>query len=443
MAGRIFIIMAVILGLSRAAEAEAAELAFQEAWKIIASESKAQKASNYELEAAEEAKSRSKLHWLPRVYVDAKGYQTNDPGMSFFGTLSQRSVTAADFNPASLNHPESRWYTRGAIGLDLPLFEGGMKAAQVEMQGHFADGKRNSARQAKVGQFAEVAHIYGSLIGLGEQREKLESLNSSLDRLLKAYRIGDRSNQVGYSGLLGLKTLQNRLQGLLAENRASMKAQRAALEEMGLRREGWVPEKVKVQEFIQRAFASERRGESAATGALKGMALASEARARMEKARYLPRVGVFAEEYLFSGSRKTDNGFSAGLYLRWNLFSAEDYGIAKEASLSAAAFEMQALAAAEQEKAELRGASEAIEAVRENLELMEGSEALLEEQTKIAESLFRNGSINALQLVEVLSRRADLIVAHNDAKLSSLKLHAERARKTDFEIPGNREGAGI
>jgi outer membrane protein TolC len=424
---------------SFSAKASGVEVAFEDVWKTIAADSKSQQASKLEIKAATEARDRASLHWLPKVYLDARSYSTNDPGQSFFGLLSQRSVTSADFDPNRLNHPDNHIYTRGALGLDLPLFEGGMKAAQAEMSGHLLAGKSAELSQVKAAQFAEVAKVYGSVRGLEEQREKLEDQQTHLARLLGSYRLGSKSNPVGYSGLLGLKTLSNRVQGLLSENRAKERANRNALAELGFRPENWKPKNTSAIEFVDRYLAAPEGGVSPKLLGKKELASAAQGRALMEKARYLPKVGAFAEEFVFNGDRRLANGYMAGLYLQWSLFNPSDYGVAKEARLNAAAAEMQASASAEQERSEYAGLNEAISAIRENLKLLGESENLLSEQTRVATDLFKNGSINALQLVEALSRRTDLISAHLEAQLAFLNLSAERANKTHFKLPASME----
>ena len=59
----------------------------------------------------------------------------------------------------------------------------------------------------------------------------------------------------------------------------------------------------------------------------------------------------------------------------------------------------------------------------------------MSEQTRVTETLFKNGSVNTLQLVEVLSRRADLIVSQTEAHLGLIKTSAEMILKTQFTIP--------
>lgn len=422
------------------ADLKAAELTFGQVWAIIAKDSRALKASTFERDAASEARHRASRHWLPRLYLDAKGYQTNDPALSFFGVLSQRSVKTADFAPSALNEPGNNWFSRGSIGFDLPLYEGGMKASQAEIQEQVLAAKNALLEKTKVEQFLEVSRAYGAINALAEQREKFLDLQATINKISKAYQIGSKSNPVGYSGLLGIKTLANRIQGFIAENQARYLANKAMLEEMGLHREDWVPVRSTTLKFIDNNF-REATGVSAAVSAQDAMAHAARSHSKVEAAKYLPRIGAFAEKYLINGNRKTEGGYSAGFYLQWNLFNPNDYGLAKEARLNALAVEQSALAFAEQERADAKGLREAIRASRENLELMEKSEALLEEQTRVAENLFRNGSINALQLVEALSRRADLVSDHAETQMALLKLSAEQAKKTKFQIPVEYEGA--
>jgi hypothetical protein len=222
----------LLLGLSR--PALAADLTLEQVWDQISQASKEQQAARLEYQAASEAQARSSRHWLPRIYLDAKSYQTDDPGASFFGALAQRSVTSADFAPNSLNHPDAQLYSRGALGLDLPLYEGGMKVAQEAMQAHFAAAKGLEVSLTKLAQYSEVARAYGSLNALAEQTSKLEDLRAGLERVMKAYQLGNKSNPVGYSGLLGLKTVANSIKGQLAQNQASVQQIRKELAEMGL-----------------------------------------------------------------------------------------------------------------------------------------------------------------------------------------------------------------
>jgi hypothetical protein len=82
----------------------------------------------------------------------------------------------------------------------------------------------------------------------------------------------------------------------------------------------------------------------------------------------------------------------------------------------------------QKEKVEYVGLKESIIAIKSSLKLLDESEKFLEEQTKISHSLFKNGLINALQYVEVLSRRVDLIKSKSQAENQLIEVHSQLAK---------------
>jgi hypothetical protein len=69
--------------------------------------------------------------------------------------------------------------------------------------------------------------------------------------------------------------------------------------------------------------------------------------------------------------------------------------------------------------------------------LMDDSDKLLEEQAETAKNLFKNGSINALQLVEVLSRRVDLIDQQAMVEMEMAKARVLSAVNSGMEEPAH------
>lgn len=439
---QITILISVFLVQSVSVQAE--DIDFPTVWKIISEKSHAQKATQLESEASATTQGRAARHWLPRLYIDIKGYQTNDPGSSFIGLIEQRAVESTDFSPDAINHPDQHFYTRGALGVDLPLFEGGIKVAEYKMQKHLATSKENEVFTVRNEQYSEVAKTYGSIAVLSEQKNKLLEMNKTLERLLRSYRLGVKSNPVGHSGLLGLKSLSNRLQGVLNQYGAQSEALYAVLNEMGLERKtDWNPKFENVIKYTQQFMASESYVESTSSKSMKEKALASKEVSGMERARFLPRLGAFAESYVFNGNRATANGYTAGLYLQWNLFNPTDFGALKESKLRAAAAENFAEAVSQKERAEYQVLLKSSESLRANIELLNDSDKIMTEQVQVTENLFKNGSVNALQFVEVLSRRVDLIISQTDAQLSHIKTEADKILKTHFAIPHVVEGKSL
>lgn len=415
--------------------AQAEQVPFTKVWNSISQTSPGLKAAELQSQAAMEAKDRAERHWLPRLYLDARSYQTNAPGQSFFGLLEQRSLRQSDFNPDSINNPDSEVFTRGSLGVDLPLYEGGMKSAQFSLQNHLSQSQDHEAAGVRVEQYSEVAKAYGSLGLLEQQKQKLLNLKQIIDRLLKSYQIGVKSNPVGYSGLLGLKSLSNRVQGLLVQYEAQSQAYYVALKEMGFTTANWSPQAEETIVFVDKYLASQSAESSFQVESLKEKSLVAQEASKMEKARFLPRVGAFAESYIFNGSRDTANGYTAGVYLQWSLFNPSDYGTHKEAQIKSLAAQKYTEAMEQKERAEKLSLDQAIQALKSNIRLLEDSQKILVEQSQVAESLFKNGSINALQFVEVLNRRVDLVTSQSEAGLSLLQTSSQKVLKTRFELP--------
>ena len=106
---------------------------FDSLWKEVFQKSYQQKSAILEKEVNERTLSRANRHWLPRAYVAGQWFSTNDPTQVFFTNLGQRSVLQSDFNPSDLNNPGRKSFKTATLGLELPLYEGGMKSSQSSM----------------------------------------------------------------------------------------------------------------------------------------------------------------------------------------------------------------------------------------------------------------------------------------------------------------------
>lgn len=432
--------VAIVIGVLTCGSAYAKTLSFPQVWEQVSSLSSAQMAAKIGVQAAESQRDRASRHWVPRLYLDARGYQTNDPAASFMGILEQRKLEASDFSPDALNHPNSRFFSRGALGLELPLYEGGARLAQQEMLELEAKAQKQQSEQVTIDQYAFVGNAFGSIGALHRWQGEIQKLQESMQGLLKSYRLGSKSNPLGYSGLLGMQSLRKRLIALQRAFEAQKRSQRAALQELGISAGEWSPDFSSAQDFVSHYFSRQPdfRG-SFRTEASWLRVLAGSEAIKVERSKFLPSLGLFGESYAFRGSRATDTGYSAGVYLHWNLFSPMEIGSVLEARFKALAAEQAAEASAQQERAEKAGLQESVAALEENIQTLRESEEILQEQAKVAENLFRNGSINVLQFLEVLNRRTDLIVQQAEADLSLLKAATQAATKESFEIVGSEK----
>lgn len=414
---------------------------FRKIWQQVSHESSALKSANYAYRAAQQAEDRSKMHWLPKVYAGGQAYSTNNPGAVFFGQLQQRAVIAQDFNPQSLNYPGGQSFSQVTLGVDLPIYEGGMKANQRQLQHNLSESKKLQSRHTKNMQYSAVVTSYGSIGVLQQQKKKAFRLFNEIQKLIKTYKVGTKTNPVGYSGLLGLKSLANRIEGLLTQYEQQSLGHYSALREMGWQAQGqWQPEFDDIFVYLGQTLTLNPPEASYFVQSLKANAEMANKASDMELARYRPHVGLFAQGYSFSGNRTSADGYTAGLYLKWNLFSPDNMGQHSEAVLKAKAAQSYALAKSREESAQSQALEKGITALRSNLILLKKSQALLDEQTRVARTLFRNGSINALQLTEVLNRRVDLIAHQTEAQINLLSYSSQKILNQKFTIPATMEG---
>ncbi len=441
----------------RAEPAEAA-LAFPAVFEAIRQGSAALDAAARDAEAAALEADRRARHWMPRLYAEARGYQTNDALGVFGAKLSERAATAEDLSvpapalsldaiqsptatlrPDNLNHPASYAHARGAVGIDAPLYEGGAPQAQAEAARHAGLARDFERRFIEASEYAYTARAYGALAALARERERLSQLRAQTARLLGAYQVGLRANPVGYAGWLGLRTLTNRLDAELLRNAAETRGlQEYFRESAPALPSEWRPESRSAEEFAARFLkADPAHGElpSYRVLAMRAAADSFDQLPAAERARFLPTAGLFAEANLHTGERATATSYYMGFYVRMSLFSAQDYGAVDQAELTAAAARARALDAERRERAERAGLVERIRALETGLQLLESSAGLLAEQSATALRLYQSGAAPATQLADALNRRADLTVQQKQAEQDYVNARAMLIMLTDYSRP--------
>ena len=411
-------------------------LPFSSVWRAVKDASPSQKAASAGTQAAEIASDRSGRHWFPRLFVDARAYETNDPAQTFFALLGERQASSSDFLPSTLNHPGSNFFTQAGVGLDLPLFEGGARVAEHESLKTAARAKALAAQEVLNEDYLNSTKFYGALLALQDQARLLAALQGVVDSILQKYSLGGRANPIGYSGLLGLKGLRNRLQAGILQSQEQIRASRDSLSEMakGLP-ENWVPELKEFLVFVEGALPLPKEGDHESSFAVKAAQVMVESKERAsqaEKAKFLPKVGLFADEDMNGGSRGTGASYSGGAYLQWNIFSATDYGSIREAELRTAEAAGNADARALGERIQQAQARHADFASEQTIRLLNENVELLGEQTEASRKLYLSGSINALQFLEVLSRRADVLTSLTQAELELLTARVTQLQDFGF-----------
>lgn len=412
----------------------AGDVQFEKLWSQVSDNALGLKASKEAVSAAQINSERNGKHWYPTIYAQGQSYLTDDPGANLFGIMSQRQIVQTDFTPSKLNEPGTNHFTKGAIGLNFSLYEGGMKDSISKASKFQYESKKNEDQKNKIEFYSEVSKNYFSLYALSNQKNELQKVSTTIDSILSRYQIGNKSNPVGYSGLLGLKSLKNRLTAINDENSAKVKAYSNALMELSNQEQNLKFEQVSNLVTNLNDYLPTAQTEYKETAKIKSFYSNAEAAREIvgaEKSRNLPRVGVFAESYAFNGERDTATGFSTGVYVNWNLFSGNDIGASDEAIHNSHAAKYYAQAMSQKEKIEFDAQTTMEETLLKTLSTLDDSQKLLDEQMNVANNLFKNGMISALQLVEVLSRRVDLINSKTEVELSLVEAKSKKLLLTN------------
>lgn len=458
----------IFLGALHIDAQESQTLDFGKIWEKIKENSHTQKALSLESRSAKISSNKASKHWLPRIYADARNYTTNDPALNFFSNLGQRSATNSDFStksvrtqpsnfidtnnnlyttpnyntlnlfaPDTLNNPGTNTYQRGTLGVDFSIYEGGSKKAVAKAFEKQAEGKQLENKFVSLNEYANSAAMYGTLISLYDQQEKIASLEKTVNSILSRYQLGNRGNPVGYSGGIALKSLKNRIEGIKEETAARIDSIKSSIEtSSGSLPQNWNLKIQSTNSFADEYLKLSAPDKSYMAKAMKAYADGATEQAEAEKARILPKVGVYGESYLYRGERAVANSFNAGFYIQMNLYSPGDLDSIEQAKINSKAMQERVEETIRNEEAKIKSLIQMEKALGKNLELIQENTKLMEEQLTVSQQLFSNGAINAIQLSEVFSRRADVIQAKTNIESEYLKARAGLLTLSETNLEG-------
>lgn len=429
----IFLLVALSIppGPARSAELPAADsgtaLPFPDLWRDIERHSPAQRSAELQVRTAQATETRVSRYRLPQVYVESRLYNTNDPALTFMSRLGQRQVEAEDLTTSSLNEPGTNSFGRATLGVTLPMYEGGQGAAETASARDLIAAQESQLAGTRNQQFADAFADYGSMLAFRDASTRLTGLSAQVDETLQHYEVGSATNPVGYSGLLGLKTLANRFKILSNDLTTQEQAAKAALStQADLDPSQWKPDPLSVDAFTQRhapAAAGSGPQSSYQADSLKSLASSANHHIEMERSALRPKAGLFVESNVATGIRGTGTSYVAGAYLSWNLFSPKSYGAPEEARLKSYALQEQANAVVQQDRIATAESVRTLASLRETVALLKANDALLDEQVRTSKRLFASGTISALQLAETYARRLDAIQAVLQSDLAQLQAY--------------------
>ncbi len=416
--------------------ASAKDVAINDVLSEILKNSNAKKSSQYSLKASEGEVSKAQKHWLPMLYIDSSIYETNDPTKTFMGNLYQKSIRAADFDPNTINKTANGQYSKSSLGVNLPLYQGGSGIAYNEMAKNIVVSKKYDVKQVELDQYSYAAATYIALVSLKEQKIKLEKIAKNIDEILKKYALRDKKNQVGYSGLLILEASQNKTKSFIIDNEEKTKALYAILKEMGFESEIiWTVRDFPLGDYINKYLKFDVAQDSSfKTSALKAKVDADKSKEKIDNAKNLPQLNLFAENYVFNGNRSSQNGYTAGVNLRWNFFDPFSYNNGSIASDNSSASKYEYLAQQQNEKAEIEYLNSQINSLNEAVNLANKNDELMLKNVSLSKELFKSGAITASNLSDAIMKYLDNFVYLSNAQMQMIDLYSKKASKQKIDI---------
>jgi len=360
---------------------------------------------------------------LPSLTLQAQGIRTNEPMMAFGIKLNQARITAADFNPVVLNHPDPIGAYGGSAVIQQPLYAGGRINAARRAGEYLAQAEAASQERRKQEAAQAVVEAYFS-IQVAEQALRWVEDSRTWIQGLEDF-VGARVQQ----GLMLESELQ-RLKAFHAQidaQRAEVTKQaRAARSGLGLLT-GTGPVEGPLATPLEPAepavgLSASPRGDLVAAD-LQARAAAEGAKAA--KGSVLPEVGLELGAGTLHHSWSDKGTWTwAGVGVKWKVFSAPDQAKARAArAQERAAREMRDF---KQQQAghEIRVAKESVLAAQARYAAAKESLAAAEESKRLREARHREG---LAPLIDVLDAEAAIQGARTLILQSLFDLRVSRA----------------
>lgn len=386
------------------------ELSFPKIWEIIVRASPENKYITLLKESAEKGVERQSRYWLPSFYLNTQVISTNDPTLTFINYLGQGQVKQDDFIPSQLNSPSNNVFNTTQVGLDFILYDGSSRLAYLNSKQHQAKALDYQKNSELIHLYVRVLREYIKIIHTESINNELNVIQKSITEIISNYRIGEKTNPVGYSGYLSLKSILNNIDILNKGYLSNIKNAKIALSSMaGIEKYDWVVSQIELERFIFLYFHKPDLIEKSYQYHVEiENAEAIRENIAAEKAKYLPKVGVFSQANVFGGERDINPSYVFGVYLKVNL-SPSDFGSASEVELLSMAKQEAARQIDISQKIMGQTAQENISSTRNKLELISKNNELLTEQIKVLTRLFRNGSASANQIAEIYNKKIELL----------------------------------
>ncbi|NWG86686.1 MAG: TolC family protein [Hydrogenophilaceae bacterium] len=380
---------------------------------------------------AEAALRQAEAARWPSLGLALSASRTNDPLSAFGAKLGQRSVTAADFQPAAINHPGDVDNFNTRLEVQVPLYTGGLLSSQIDQaQAHSQAARLGdaSARQQVIQQVMlayQGVHTARAYIKVAEQAKLAAE---------EALRVTERLHAQGIAIKSDLLSARVNLEEAKLKLAEGQRLESGALDRLKMLIGRPLGETIEVGAEVMPAMLAgeaavlreQARAEHPDLNALRQQREAARARIEAARSGHRPQLSLMGRQDWNDKSLGLDaSSYTVAGVLSWRLFDAGVTGAAVD----------QAQAAELEAAARLRQAEEAIElqlmeARRMALEAdaritaREAAVAQAEEAQRLMKKRYENGIIN---LVELLAGQAQLDRARADLVAARYDLVAARA----------------
>lgn len=361
------------------------------------------------------AQKRQAAHWTPNLEMRLQSMHTDHPPSALFSWMGAGDLTNTDLTATALNDPGAHLFNQGTLSITLPLYEGGTKQALAKQAQQQSNMQALQLQQARLHTYLILVDRLACLIINSSSHQQVLQLHDEVDKLLSNYRLGQRQNPLGYSGMLGLRNVLNQATTLMNDNQSQILILRRQLEHAApTLPPQWQFNIVEIQHFLTDAqgiahILQPTDKDLLTVQAAQSTAAIATTQVSNQRGRWLPQLGLRAATDIYAGGRGYGGSMTAGGYFYWQLLSADQLHIVAEAKQQAAAAATNVAWAQQQQQQARLAISQQHLTLIDTLKRLNESQRLLTEQSKIARDLFHSGAINALHLAEVMARRLELL----------------------------------
>lgn len=360
--------------------------------------------------------------FLPDVTVSYSAYTTNDPLSSFGFKLEQQIITANDFNPALLNHPNGTSNYNANIMVKQPLLNPDMwyarKGAKLQVDVYAYTSERT--RQYLVFQVQQAC------IQLQLSYDVTHVLEQAHSTALEAYRFtNDRYNQglLQKSDVLNAQVQVSNMESDLAKAKSGIANASDNLSMLMGKPAGTIYrliDSLQISPTDSSAMVVPRQ--RADLAAMQKAIDASEMMVKSGKMGYLPKLNAFGN-FQYNNNRLAGfgaNSYFAGIQLSWNIFNGNrtNHQVeiqTREKNKLAEQFAQQKDQAQLELNKALRDLSDANIALKQQQLAVEQSKEAL----RILQNRYAQGLINTTELLAAQTQLAQRQLANAQAKFNA------------------------